>query len=200
LIRRLLLILVVALAGCSLQRPDRGAVPDRDSNRAQLQQLAHWQAVGRIAFKSRSGGEQGRLRWTQAGAVARIRLSGPFGAGAVEILWEPEALTVTDKRGSVTHAVTGPDAAERFIAAQLGWSFPAGSVRYWMLGVPDPRFDSTEQRDADGRLTGLQQQGWSLSFEGFAVQETYRLPRKLVMRNGDLRVRLVIDDWSLPAN
>ena len=83
----------------------------------------------------------------------RIRLSGPFGAGAYEINWMPGEITVYS-RGTEAALVLGPDAAERFLAEQVGWSFPVTSVRYWLLGLADPAAPAAEQVDAGGRLRG----------------------------------------------
>jgi outer membrane lipoprotein LolB len=192
----LLLGLALLIAGCAALPPpvSPGAWDER---RERLLGLQDWQARGRIAVKSEAGGGQGDLQWQQAGATSAIRVSGPFGAGAYEIRWEPGRLTVRSRDGEFSRAYDGADAAEQFLAEQLGWSFPAASTRYWMLGVLDPAFAGEERFAPGGGLTGLVQNGWSVTFDRFSEAAGLPMPAKLTLHNERARVRLVIDRWEL---
>lgn len=186
----------VFVAGCAALPPPLPQA-DWDQRRARLLGLEQWQARGRIAVKSDAGGGQGDLRWQQSGASSDIRLSGPFGAGAYQIRWEPERLTVRSRDGEFSRAYDGADAAEQFLAEQLGWSFPAASTRYWMLGVLDPAFAGEERFSAAGELAGLEQNGWSVSYERFSEAAGMPMPAKLTLQSPRARVRLVIDQWLI---
>ena len=190
------LVAVAFLAGCAALRPPAAEI-SWEQRRDRLLGLEQWQARGRIAVKSESGGGQGDLQWQQNGATSRIRVSGPFGAGAYEIRWDPATLTVTSRNGEFARAYSGPDAAEQFLAEQLGWSFPAASTRYWMLGVLDPAFPGEERRAADGGLAGLSQNGWSVTYDRFGEAIGLPMPAKLTLQSERARVRLVIDRWDL---
>jgi outer membrane lipoprotein LolB len=192
----LLLAAVLALAGCAALRPPAGAV-SWEERRARLLGLQEWQARGRIAVKAESGGGQGDLRWQQSGESSRIRLSGPFGAGAYEIERDPATLTVRSRDGEFSRAYSGPDAAEQFLAEQLGWSFPAASTRYWMLGVLDPSFAGEERLGTDGGLAGLSQNGWSVTYERFSEARGLPMPARLTLQSERARVRLIIDRWEI---
>jgi outer membrane lipoprotein LolB len=195
---RLLLWLLPLLAGCATQRP---AIPDQAESAAvrqeRLLELGQWEARGRVAIRSADTGGQGSLQWLQTGSVARIRLSGPFGAGAYEINWMPGQLTVTSRGAEKALEYVGPDAAERFLAEQLGWSFPVTSIRYWLLGLADPAASAVEQPDAWGRLLELRQSGWVVRYEDYAQNAATWLPHKLVIEREELRLRVVIDKWLL---
>ena len=191
------LLLLLLLSGCALQRPGPATRVNWEARRAQLLQLARWEARGRIAVKTPSGGGQGDLQWEQSGSDSRIPVSGPFGAGAYQIHWTPEALTVASRNGEFRHAYDGADAATAFLREQLGWSFPAASARFWMLGLCDPAAPGEERFDAAGELTGLQQGGWSIVYQRFADVEGQRLPTRITLEGADARVRLVIDTWGL---
>jgi outer membrane lipoprotein LolB len=162
-----------------------------------LGQLETWQAHGRIAVKSGNEGGQGKLHWYQTGQQARIELSGPFGVGAYELAWDSDSLVVKTKAGEVTSAYAGPQAAEQFLVDQLGWSFPAISIRYWILGIVDPQFAGNRKFDTDGWLAGIEQNDWSVAYDGFSRHEDQWLPDKIVMNNDRARVKLVIDQWGL---
>jgi outer membrane lipoprotein LolB len=188
---------VLLVGGCALQPTVPGTSVAWDERRAQLEATSQWEARGRIAVKSSDGGGQGSIQWFQAGVGSRVLLRGPFGAGGYEITWDAERIEVTDKSGEVEAAYSGPNAAEQFLMDQLGWAFPAMSLRYWMLGVPDPEFDSDEQFDTEGWLVGIQQNGWTVDYDGFKAWGDLWLPRRMVLNHDEARVKLVIDDWKL---
>lgn len=195
---RLLFWLLPLLAGCATQSV---VLPDHEESAAARQErllsLTHWEARGRVAIKSADTGGQGSLQWLQTGSAALIRLSGPFGAGAYEINWMPGQITVSSRGNEAALEYVGADAAERFLAEQVGWSFPVTSVRYWLLGLADPAAPAAEQVDARGRIQELQQSGWVVRYEDYAQSATTWLPRKLVIEGKQLRVRFVIDTWLL---
>jgi outer membrane lipoprotein LolB len=188
---------LVLVGGCAGQPRVPGTDVAWDDRRNVLASIPDWRARGRIAVKSEDGGGQGNIRWQQAGSASSIYLSGPFGAGAYEISWDDSSVEVRGKAGDVELAYNGPDAAEQFLVEQLGWSFPAMSLRYWILGVPDPAFDSHEQFDTQGWLAGIHQNGWIIDYEDFEVRDEIWLPRRIVMNSDNARVRLVVDDWTL---
>ncbi len=187
---------VSLLGGCTLRRPEVAPV-DWAQRSERLLALENWQARGRIAVKSPNGGGQGDLAWEQHGAAARIRVSGPFGAGAYEIRWDPYKLVVSSRNGEFSRDYTGPDATEQFLTEQLGWSFPATSTRYWLLGLPDPAFAAQPTFAADGRLAALEQNGWSVTYESYTEQAGTPMPAKITLQNARARVRLAIDRWTL---
>jgi len=192
-----LLVVLITVGGCALQPTVPGDSIDWAERRAELVRLSDWQARGRIAVKARDGGGQGDIHWRQTAVGSRVRLSGPFGVGAYEIAWDAESFVILGKAGDTTMAYAGRDAADRFLMDQLGWSFPAMSLRYWILGVPDPEPESSEQFDSDGWLSGIQQSGWSIDYDGFEVRDEVWLPRRIVMKNERARVKLIVDDWEL---
>ena len=104
---------------------------------------------------------------------------------------------MASSNGEFRHAYSGADAAAAFLQEQLGWSFPAASARYWILGLRDPAAAGEERFDAAGELAGLRQGGWSVSYQGFADVEGERLPTRITLEGPDARVRLVIDAWDL---
>lgn len=189
-------LVAVLLAGCASRpmQPEYGI--DWDQRAASLVAAHEWRAQGRIAFKSGKDGGQGNMTWEQADSGTRISLSGPFGAGAYEINWDDERIVVNSKKGEQVATWAGPDAADRFLERQLGWSFPARSIRYWLLGVADPEYRSERAFDEAGWLSRINQNGWVVEYDRFnKVGERY-MPGKIVMENDRARLRLVVDKWS----
>jgi outer membrane lipoprotein LolB len=197
-----LLASLAVLGGCALTRPGgeaEVAAVDWAAREARLAALPDWQARGRIAVKSAKGGGQGDMQWRQAGPAARIRVSGPFGAGAYEIRWDPGSLSVTSRNGAFTRQWDGPDAAEAFLSAQLGWAFPATSTRWWLLGLPDPGYPAARSYSPRGELARLEQNGWTITYERYGGTPALPMPARLTVENPQARLRVVVDDWCLEA-
>jgi outer membrane lipoprotein LolB len=192
-----LLIGLLLTGGCATRPVVPGTSVAWDERRVELADLQGWRARGRIAVKSAEGGGQGSIEWDQAGAGSRVSFRGPFGAGAYEITWNEARIEIVGKDGEVELAYTGPNVAEAFLLDQLGWAFPAMSLRYWILGVPDPAFDSDEQYDTEGWLVAILQNGWAVDYDGFKPWNDTWLPRRIVLNHDEARVKLVIDDWAL---
>lgn len=193
---RLSILLVLLLAGCALQREVPGTSVSWEARRDRLAALDGWDLRGRIAVKSGNEGGQGQLDWQQRDEDARLRISGPFGVGAWGIRFNDREILVTDGNGEVAASYSGADAADRFLEARLGWSFPAVSARYWLLGIPAPGLPYREHYDAAGWLVAIDQQGWSVRYDGFSRRGDYWLPRRLTVENTGGRLRLVLDDFS----
>ncbi len=194
--RLLALIAALALDACSLRGPAPVAAVDWAAQRGQLLSLERWDLRGRIAVKGVQGGGQGDIEWQQQGDATHIRVSGPFGAGAYEIRWDSRSLSVNSRNGEFSRNWAGPDAAQQFLAEQLGWAFPAANTRYWLLGVPDPGFPARETFSAEGRLAALDQNGWTVTYERYVEVRSFAMPAKIVLENPRARLRLVIDRWS----
>ena len=165
-----------------------------------LTALEDWEFSGRLAVKDLVSGEgtQASVRWRQEDLNSRIRLSGPFGSGAQELYWEPGRIRIVNGDGEQTMEYTGPQAAERFLRDQLGWSFPAESTRFWLLGLSDPAAPGQEIFSNDGELVELYQHGWRIAFERFVSTDGLLLPSRLVMQNSTARLRIVIGKWRVP--
>jgi len=193
--RSILPLLLLVLASCT---PVRTVIPpDQQARNAALLAMQSWEIRGRIAFRSGAEGGQANLHWQQAGERSLIRLAGPFGAGAYDVTLEPERVSVADADGEQSIVYQGAEAAEQFLQAQLGWSFPAGSTRYWMMGLLDPAAAGEEQRAADGTLLAIQQHGWSVRFDRFKDVQGYVLPVRLELDNANANLRVVITRWTL---
>ena len=198
MLRGLVLLLVVALSACSSLREASAPVDDSMVQRiAQLSLLDDWSMQGRIAVKQPEGSGQGKILWEQAGETVDIGLAGPLGAGAINIHWVPDELTMVGADLDVQHRYTGGDAAEQFLAEQLGWQFPAASIRYWLLGIPNPGYQFEQEFGEAGELLSISQLGWRVQYQRFARVDAHLLPSKLQIQNTEVRLRLIVDSWSL---
>ena len=182
----------LAISGCATERGN--ALPemsDWETRRATLVGLDDWSFSGRIGVKSTDDGFNGRLRWRQQSDDFDASLSGPLGAGAVRIEGSSERLVVYDRDGVVTEL----DNPELDLKRRYGWTIPVESLRYWVLGVPDPRRPADVDFGDDGRLSRLSQGGWTAEITEYREGGGQLMPQRITAENGESRVRLVIDRW-----
>ncbi len=175
------------LAGCVGVRPALAPLP-WDQRLADLQRSSAWQLDGRAAVAMGKQGWQASLDWRQRGAASEVRLSGPFGAGALLLKVTPAGLSINGAPPS--------DAVAAQLKDRLGFELPLDNLRYWLLGVPDPSaaFDLT--RNDQDRALHLTQAGWSIEYDRYLPNNGDLLPTRLVMSRADARVRIAVDHWE----
>jgi outer membrane lipoprotein LolB len=187
------LIIALLLAGCATQQS--GTLPafgDWDTRLAVLENVRNWGFTGRIALRNADDGFQGGLHWEQRRDYFDARVSGPLGMGTLRIAGDARAVRVTDKDGVETRLVD----PEQDLRRLYGWQIPIASLRYWALGIPDPRYPaSTELRD-DGTLSKLAQAGWQVHIDRYRDGGGQSMPRRLKASRDSAQVTLVIDRWS----
>ena len=194
---RLVALLLLCFIAAACTRVGTVGAPDRDDRRLRLAATDACQLRGRIACKSGEEGGQASLSWRQAGEVSRIRLAGPVGAGAYDLTWTPTLVSVADAGGEHAIEYTGAGAAERFLQEQLGWSFPAGSVRYWVMGLLDPAAPGDVLFSDAGMLATIRQHGWDIGIDRYVAVDGLQLPARLKMTAGEASLRIAINDWQL---
>ncbi len=163
--------------------------------RPALQTLEHFGLNGRVAVAVGNQGFNAGLRWTQSAAVTHLALTGPLGAGGVEVTAHGDDLSVITSNGK--HL--GNAAARTQLEDKLGFEPPLASLRYWVLGVPDPdpAAPASVQLDSQQRITQLTQDGWQIDYTAYMPVGAEWLPRLLTLRRQDVRVRMVVDGWQL---
>jgi outer membrane lipoprotein LolB len=187
------LAVALTLGGCQTVPVPSAPSVAWSVRRPALQRLDRFGLNGRVAVAVGKQGFNAGLRWTQAGAVTRLALTGPFGAGGVEVTSDSGDLTVVTSSGKRL----GNDAARSELEDRLGFEPPLTSLRYWVLGVPDPTPPASVQLDSQQRLTALTQEGWRIDYSAYMPVGAEWLPRLMTLRREGVRVRIVVDEWQL---
>lgn len=190
--RRFLLIVTLAMAGCATLAPPPGPV-DWDQRRQELLGLDQWRMTGRVAVAVDGEGASASIDWRQSGDTADLVVSGPLGVGALRAVLDGSGLLLEDSSGA---RVVGAD-AERLLADRLGTDIPIRSLRYWMLGIPAPGQPYAETRSPDGRPASLQQSGWQVQFGRFGPVPGGELPDRLSLVRDGARLKLAVARWDL---
>jgi outer membrane lipoprotein LolB len=85
------------------------------------------------------------------------------------------------------------------LAEVLGWHLPVEYLRYWVIGIPAPGRAVIKSVDARGRLVELEQDGWRVTYPEYLGADNVAgeaLPRRLVVSDPRLRIRVVVDEWQ----
>jgi outer membrane lipoprotein LolB len=188
-----ILLVLAALVGCRTLAPAPAGAVSWDVRRPQLQSLAHFQLRGRVAVAASGEGFNANLRWTQDGDHSQMTLEGPFGVGGAQLSADGDELTLVTAQGERIESA----AAHAALAARLGFDPPLSSLRYWVLGVPDPKQPASESLDpAQQRLSALTQDGWHVEYQSYIPAGGEALPARLTLQRDAVRVRLLVDDWQ----
>lgn len=160
------------------------------AHKTKLATLKTWSIQGRVATGQLLGWT-GNLSWRQRGERFDVRLSGPLGAGGFTASGTLDRVTI--RTSEETFRTTHP---QQLVQRILGWRFPLQPLRYWTRGLPAPGDYKNISVNAQGRLVRLQQQGWRVSYLDYTAQPGQpALPSRIVLDNGETRIRMVVARW-----
>ncbi|MBI5890106.1 MAG: outer membrane lipoprotein LolB [Nitrosomonadales bacterium] len=179
---RFLLLLILLLTGCAtapvaVQRP--------------LQADAPFAFNGRVAVKQGDKRESAGVRWEHRAEADEILLLAPLGQTMARIRRDAQEITLeaSGKR------YTAQD-MESLMQQALGWQLPLSGLRYWVTALPAPGSESSIERDANGQVSMLQQQGWEIGYSRYAAAAPDALPLRLKLQRDGMEVVLLIDEWE----
>lgn len=133
------------------------------------------------------------LHWAQQPNDYRIDVIPPFGQGAMHLEGNGEGVVMWLPGGQQLSAAS-PDA---LLYAQTGLRLPISSLRYWVMGRPDPASEARKALDDTGHVLWLEQSGWRIEFLRYSQINGLDMPGKLVVTRPPMHLRLVIDRWEL---
>ncbi len=185
-------VALLSLSACATQQGvDLPDISQWENRQAILGRLDKWQFSGRIAVKTGDDGFNGKLRWIQDEDSFRATVSGPLGIGTVRIEGGRDGVEITDKDGTATVLQD----VEMELYYRYGWTIPVESLRYWVLGIPDPRVPAATEFDDLDRVSRIEQRGWNVNVGAYREAGGQQMPARLVASSRDTSVRLVIDKW-----
>jgi outer membrane lipoprotein LolB len=190
--RKVLLLLTccTALSACVTPRPATGPALPWEQRLVQLQRAGAWSLDGRAAVAVGTQGWQASLNWRQRGSDAVLHLSGPLGVGAMVIEQTPAGLSLNGAPPS--------DAVLAQLQERLGFDLPLNTLRFWLLGVPDPGSPFDLARNDQDRARQLTQDGWSVAYDRYLPVAGDSLPTRLVLSRDTVKVKIAVDHWENP--
>ena len=155
--------------------------------REHLYQMEQWSFEGRLALTGKNDSWSASINWGHRPDDEKIKLSGPLGQGATVIQLTGDLVTI-DRGDGQAQSSTHP---EEFINQQLGMFVPVHSLRYWVVGLPEPTSAFVET------ATGFRQAGWFIEYKQMQPVDNQSMPRKITVTNEQVKLKLVIDQWVL---
>ena len=195
------LLAILLLTGCA-SLPDPAltkavAVADPEAawqqRKAKLADVNVWRLRGRVSLRSEEESLILKVDWQQQSqTIFKILLSGPF-SSMLQLSGNGSNVELNDGE----QRLYAPD-AESLLFEHTGIRMPVNGLRYWMLGLPQPdRQVRALKLDVAGRLASLQQDEWQVDIQGYQQHNGEILPAKLLINNHQLKVRFIIDQWTL---
>lgn len=185
------LLLAVLLAGCAALPSVTPQLPDAAAS------LERWAFNGRVSLTREQTGWHASLAWREDGGDYDLRVSGPLGQAAFELSGDTGGVMLVDADNR-TFTARDADALLRHVT---GWALPVTGMHYWVRGLAVPGVEAQVERDTAGQVSRLEQSGWEIRYDRYRVVDGLMLPGRLRMQQGDVSVRLVIDEWLLnPAD
>lgn len=151
----------------------------------QLGAIQGFELTGRVAVKG--GGLAGALRWEQEGEHFRLRIAGPFGAGALSVDGTSQRVAI---KGRDLDLVT--DDPQQVLAERTGWRLPLDALRWWVLGLPAPQPEAAVILDGKGRAEQIQQGDWTLRYSDYRDELTIVLPGRIEAVQGEWTATLIL--------
>lgn len=152
-----------------------------------------FQLQGRIGVRYGTEGFSGNFSWRHGVQNDEILLLSPLGQAVARMERDATGVKLETQDGHYA----AQDAAE-LTQRILGWSLPLDGMQYWVTGQQAPHGTADITRDKSMNITRLRQHQWEIEYPDYRAQGVYVLPARIVMRNGTLELKLVVDEWSLP--
>ncbi len=185
--RRLVLLFALLVAGCSSVPPAPQPIA-RPTGAEQKPFVLN----GRIAIKHDGNHSSANVRWTHAAETDDILLMAPFGQTVARIHSNARevVLDTADKH------YTAQD-TEELTQRALGWHLPLAGLRFWVLGLPAPESKALIERDANGQMSMMQQDGWDIRYTRYAAPTQDSLPLRINVQREGMELKLLIDEWEI---
>ena len=196
-IRTLLVTYFITLisACTTVIKPDAVDDPNLEwsERQSQLNQINHWKINGRLAITNKSEVWHISVNWKQEDQHYKIHLSGPFGAGAVQLSGDQTGVIIKTEDDTIFATD-----AEQLLYETTDIQIPIKNLFYWVRGLPNPESEiSNLILDPYGRLDKLSQNDWSIHFKRYKKANNIDLPSKVFIQRNSLDLRFVIEDWSI---
>jgi len=176
----------LVMTACSTTQVEEG-IKYSKSTREHLYDLGSWSFSGRLALTGKKDAWQANIVWAHDLGSDEIKLSGPLGQGATVIRLSSDEVIIDRGDGKVLSSRQPED----FINQQLGLAVPVRSLRYWVVGLPEPSTTFVLTTD------GFVQSGWLIEYKQEQVVNSELLPRKISVTNERVKLKLMIDQWGL---
>jgi outer membrane lipoprotein LolB len=187
--RRWVAVLAASLlsACAAWQRP--GPAPIVDPAK-----VSSFQLDGRINLRVQKEGYPGRVRWHHSPLGDELWFYSPLGATVARLRQDASGALLITSDGREHRAKD----LQQLAFSVLGWDLPVAGLPYWVRGLEWPGAAAEQETwDEQGRPKQLSQAGWRISYLDWTPAGVAGLPSKLDVQGERLRLRLLVEKWSV---
>ncbi|MEI6896134.1 MAG: lipoprotein insertase outer membrane protein LolB [Psychromonas sp.] len=190
------LFITLLFSGCA-QLPTTESTAKRswDIQKAQLEQLTHWDFSGKLAFITPEERNSVNIHWQQSGQNFHIYLSTFLGMRLLEIQKNDHETIIIDDDGKRYAANNG----EQLITELSGMDIPIEQLQQWIKGNPsNASYQLNAQQQVASLFGGKQKNDlWSITYSDYRTIKNINLPHKLQLTRGGLRLKFSISNWQI---
>ncbi len=146
-----------------------------------------WSFSGRMSVIDKNHAFSAHVEWEHQSQKEKIKLSGPFGLGRTDIILGKQGVVFSSAGKPVRYVGDVDD----IVSKELGVRVPISALKYWVLGVTDPETGYTEKHD------GFVQHGWRITYLQMVGKGFYQLPQKIVIKQGEAKLKLIVNHWNM---
>lgn len=148
---------------------------------------------GRVAIKHQSTRSNVSINWLHSTQADDILLLAPLGQTVGKI--HLQAQHVTLDYGGKQYQAEDPESLTEKI---LGWNLPIAGLRYWIRAESAVGSPAQIQRNTNGQVVLLRQDGWEIQYLKYTNDSHDALPQRLELHRDDIELTLLIDEWQQP--
>lgn len=184
-----LLFLTTLLISCA-DVPVKSTSPFQLSGRDYLYDTAKWSFAGRMAVSDENDSFSASISWNHQNRQDKLELAGLFGQGRtlIELTDDGVAIDYGDERLQYFGNV------DELVSRQVGVDIPVTALKYWVLGLVQPGAEYGVVEN------GFVQSGWNVRYLQMQVVGQNDMPRKIRVEQGDVKLKLIINQWDLPLD
>jgi len=200
----MLAVCIIALSGCSTTSP-RAVQPilkqTTQQRISELQNLQQWKIKGKIAFFEKETRNSFTLNWqvNEHKEMQKLNLTHYLGINVLQL----DSMANNHKIQVDGKTYYGQD-LERLIYSITGLTLPTQALTFWLKGMPFQETDSINYH----KITQLPQtlssyynnELWQVRYASYQQIDGYNLATKFSIKNDDLSIKIVINDWSISSN
>ncbi|WP_380180739.1 lipoprotein insertase outer membrane protein LolB [Kalamiella sp. sgz302252] len=197
---RLLPLASVLLVACSVNKPQGPGQsvtsPQWQQHQSAVEKITQYQTRGAFAYLSDKQKVYARFNWQQTAPDRyRLLLTNPLGSTELQLDAQGSVVQLVDNKGK---RYTSND-AEKMISQLTGMDIPLTSLHQWMMGLPGDATDYALDDQYRLREVNYSRNGqqWKVTYQGYDSKQQPALPSNMELREGDQRIKLKMDGWTV---
>jgi outer membrane lipoprotein LolB len=153
---------------------------------------------GRLSATDGEHAANGRLEWAHARTGNQWTVSNPFGQIVARLHDGPAGAELRLSDGKTWQAASATELIPELFPELADADLPADLLAGWTQAALRKEAEVREL-DAVGRPALAIDRGWRIEYFDYVSDHPDALPRRLDISRGNFRLRLIVDQWEIPA-